>query len=255
MTAGKLDPCNLERGALVGPYEIMGRVGEGGFGYIFKVRRDGKAYALKISRQRYGDVSPDDRGLYDERLHREVAALTSLHHPNIVRVHAFDRWPELEDGYPYLVMDLIEGPRLDEWARETRPSLAQICVVLERIAGAVAHMHALGIYHRDLKSLNVLVRNDGEPIIVDFGIARPRAAPNVTRAANVGTLANYSPEYAEYGAPRREQHPILGTSTTSRSPSPDRNAKSRRYWRPLSATPGFECSSMGSTLSTFGART
>ncbi len=198
MSAEKPNPCNLERGAAVGPYEIIGRVGEGGFGYIFKVRRGGKAYALKISRQRHGDLPPEDRRLYEERLHREVAALTSLHHPNIVRVHSFDRWPELEDGYPYLVMDLIEGSCLDEWARETRPSLAEICLVFERIAGAVAHMHALSIYHRDLKSSNVLVRTDGEPIIVDFGIARPRTAYNVTRAASVGTVANYAPEYAEY---------------------------------------------------------
>ncbi len=198
MSAEKLSPYNLERGAVVGPYEIIGRVGEGGFGYIFKVRRDGKAYALKISRQRHGDLPPDDRGLYEERLHREVAALTSLHHPNIVRVHSFDRWPDLEGGYPYLVMDLVEGSCLDEWAGETRPSLAEICLVFEKIAGAVAHMHALGIYHRDLKSSNVLVRTDGEPTIVDFGIARPRAAYNVTRAASVGTVANYAPEYAEY---------------------------------------------------------
>ena len=198
MSAEKPNPCTLERGAVVGSYEIVGRIGEGGFGYIFKVRRDGKAYALKISRQRHGDLQPENRKPYEERLHREIAALTSLHHTNIVRVHSFDRWPELEDGYPYLVMDLVEGWCLDEWRVGERPSLAQICVVFERIADAVAHMHGVGIYHRDLKSTNVLVRTDGEPIIVDFGIARPGIAYAVTRAASVGTLANFAPEYAEY---------------------------------------------------------
>jgi serine/threonine-protein kinase len=146
MSGEKPSPANLERGAFVGPCEILGRVGDGGFGYIFKVRRDGRVYALKVARQRHADLPPDERAQAEERLHREVAALMSLHHPNIVRVHSFDRWPDIESGYPYLVMDFVEGSCLYEWRAETRPTLPR-SVVFEKLAAAVGYMHRLGICH------------------------------------------------------------------------------------------------------------
>ncbi len=198
MSAEKPNPGKLERGATISSCEILGRIGDGGFGYIFKVRRDGKVYALKIARHRLADLPAEDRGPTEERLHREVAALMTLHHPNIVRIHSFDRWPEIEDGYPYLVMDYVEGSCIYEWRAEAKPSLAQICMVFEKIAGAVGHMHRLGICHRDLKSANVIVRPDGEPVIVDFGLARSQVAYGVTQASSIGTLTHYPPEYAAY---------------------------------------------------------
>jgi eukaryotic-like serine/threonine-protein kinase len=199
MTAGeRINPTYLSPGSRVGHYEIVDQVGAGGFGCLYKVRRDGKTYALKIGRERFADLVPEDREYQEERNDREIAALKSLHHPNIVRVHSFDRWPDLEGGYPYLIMDFVEGARLYDWRASAAPSLARIATVFEKIALAVHHMHRLGIYHRDLKSANVLVRTDGEPIVVDFGIARHHTAHTLTRAASVGTITHYAPEYARY---------------------------------------------------------
>jgi serine/threonine-protein kinase len=194
----KPNPGGLERGDHVGVWEIVARIGDGGFGYIYKVQRDGKVYALKIARRRRAELAAEDRGPNEERFHREVSALMALHHPNIVRIRSFDRWPDAEEGYPYLVMDYVEGYSPYDWRMAVKPTLAEICVVFEKLAGAVGHMHRLGICHRDLKDDNVIVRPDGEPVIVDFGLARPERAYEVTQVGGIGTLSHMAPEYVAY---------------------------------------------------------
>ena len=199
-----IDPGYLQPGTMVGAYKILDRAGEGGFGFLYRVERDGKIYALKLSRERLADLTEEDRAHNEERTDREILALKSLRHPNIVRVHSFERWPELEDGFPYLVMDFVAGDQLYQWRVKGSPSLRQICDVLIKIATAVNYMHRLGLFHRDLKSENILVRStDGEPILVDFGIARPKSSYTVTRAQNtLGTITHYAPEYAAWsGSP------------------------------------------------------
>lgn len=196
--SGGVDPSYLEKGTRIGAYEVVDKIGSGGFGWLWKVRREGKLYALKIGRQRLSGLDGEDREHYQERLDREIAALKMLHHPNIVRVHTFDWWPELEGGFPYLVMDFVDGSPLYAWREEGRPSLARVCAVFEKLAAAIEHMHGLGIFHRDFKSDNVLVTGDGEPMVIDFGIARPKLALDLTRAASVGTVTYYAPEYAKF---------------------------------------------------------
>lgn len=202
MARDRINPAYLQPGTTVGPYEIVDLVGSGGFGSLYRVRRDEKTYALKLAHVRMADVCAEDRADREERIDREIAALKTLRHPNIVRVHCFERWPDLEEGYPYLVMDFVEGHRLYEWRRQTSPSLRRMCEVMAKVAGAVDYIHRLGHFHRDLKSENILVRRaDGEPIIVDFGIARPIISHTVTRAQmTLGTISHYAPEYAAWTA-------------------------------------------------------
>jgi len=194
--AGK--PGTFTSGMTIGPYMVDVQIGSGGFGFVYRVTRDRRTYALKIAHTKLGELGDEDRAATVERLDREIAALKSLRHPNIVRVHSFDRWPEMETGYPYLVMDLVDGTPLQEWRAVVAPSLARISIAFEKVADALRHMHELGIIHRDLKSQNILVTPGGEPSIVDFGIARPRVAYDVTRAAGVGTLTHLTPEYVAY---------------------------------------------------------
>lgn len=209
-------PGYLTPGMTVGPYLVEGQVGGGGFGFVYRVRRDGQAYALKIAHSKLSSLPPEERAATIERLDREIAALKSLHHPNIVRVHSFERWPDLEGGYPYLVMDLVDGAPLQGWREAASPSLARLVAVFEKVADALAHMHQLGIIHRDLKSQNILVTGDGEPYIVDFGIARPRIAYDITRASGVGTLTHLTPEYVAFldSAEARSGRPFDWLPTT-----------------------------------------
>ena len=190
----------LQRGERVGLYEIEQLVGRGGFGALYRARRDGQAFALKIPIVKVPAIPEPERLLLEQRIMREVVSMMSLSHPNIVRVHAFDRWPNSVTGFLYIVMDFIDGVTLDIWCARFAPSARRITEVFRKISLAVYEMHRLGIFHRDLKSENVLVRaTDGEPIIVDFGLSRPSSAHSVTGDNSVlGTYTHWSPEYVTY---------------------------------------------------------
>jgi serine/threonine protein kinase len=200
----------LEAGTKISFYEILpldfdgqGKptrtcVGWGGFGSLYKVARGSKIYALKLAHEPLSALPPSDRQWLEERGDREIAALKSLRHANIVRVHAFDRWPD-EDGCSFIVMDFVDGRPLDEWRIKTAPSTRRICEVFRSIALALHAAHRQGIYHRDLKCLNVLVRADGEPVIVDWGLSRPASTFTITRAKEmVGTNTYFAPEYCRW---------------------------------------------------------
>ena len=193
------DVDNLPAGAEVGFYRVVRRIAAGGFGTLYEVERDGKAYALKIARERVGALGPAEGARFEDRIDREVASLKQLSHPNIVKVFALDRFPDLENGHPYLVLELVRGEELRQYCRRTAPSAVALCVLFEKLARAVHYMHERQLFHRDLKSENVLVRGSGDPVIVDFGIARGRASFRVTRHEGmVGTATHYAPEYLRH---------------------------------------------------------
>jgi len=174
-------PDWLQRGEKVGLYEIQDRVGVGGFGALYRATRDGRDYALKIPLNRPEDLDPHERESTEERLGREVGTLLMVRHPNVVRVREFFRWPSAEEGFVCIVMDFVHGRPFYRWVRETGPSLRTILIALGKLGHALDGLHRHNIHHRDIKSSNVLVTDDGSPVLVDFGIARPRSAFTVTR--------------------------------------------------------------------------
>lgn len=197
--ADELNTAYLQPGTRIGFYEVVTLVGRGGFGALYKVTRDGEVFGLKLSTLNLAELTEEERQGHEERADREVIALKSLRHPNIVKVHAFERWPDLRKGYPYIVMDFVEGHRLYDWRRSQKPSLRRILAVFRKIALALNEMHRLEVFHRDLKSANVLVRGDDEPVVIDFGISRPKSTYTVTRAdVLLGTFSHFSPEYCRY---------------------------------------------------------
>ncbi len=150
----------------IGPYRILSLLGEGGMGSVFLGERaDGEFHrrvAIKVVR---GFAGAAER----ERFRRERQVLATLDHPNIA---ALLDGGTLEDGSPYLVMDYVEGEALPDWLdREPRP-LRQRLRLFAAICRAVHHAHQNLVIHRDLKPTNVLVRTDGTPVLLDFGIAK-----------------------------------------------------------------------------------
>jgi eukaryotic-like serine/threonine-protein kinase len=153
----------LPPGARIGRYEVLELVGRGGMGEVYRaVRLDGSGQrvALKI-------LSPVFRSQETERyFRRERQVLAQLAHPNIVRLLDSGE----HSGRQYFVMEWVEGSGLVEWARGTDRD-SQLAL-FEQICRAVQSAHQNLVVHRDLKPSNILVTADGDPKLLDFGIAR-----------------------------------------------------------------------------------
>ena len=192
-----VNPAFLQKGHRVLEYEIVDQLGQGGQGVVYRVRRAGVDYALKIPLYKIGEL-PEEEQKAVERADREVATLKSVRHPNILRVVSYEWWPDPQKGWPIIVTEFVEGLPLRKWL-ESHPSLRSIVDVFARLADALHEMHRLEIFHRDLKAENVIVRPNGEPVILDFGVAKPKSAYTQTKIDTfVGTYEQLSPEFARW---------------------------------------------------------
>jgi WD40 repeat protein len=128
------------------------------------------------------------------RFEREGQLLAQLDHPGVVRVHALDRSPT----GPYLVTDLVPGESLQERLRRGPLPDDEAAALTARVARALAAVHERGILHRDLKPHNVMLRPDGSPVLIDFGVARGADSERLTQTGMiVGTPAYASPEQVD----------------------------------------------------------
>ena len=174
----------------LGHFELLDRVGIGQFGSVWKARdtKLDRTVAVKIPRNGRLDSAQTEMFLRDAR------AAAQLKHPNIVSVHEVGK----QDDTIYIVSDFIQGATLKEWMaakRLTPRESAELCV---KIAKALHHAHEAGVIHRDLKPGNIMMDTDGEPHIVDFGLAK-REAGEITMTVEgqiLGTPAYMSPEQA-----------------------------------------------------------
>jgi serine/threonine-protein kinase len=160
----------LQAGAPLGPYRVLSEIGHGGMGRVFRARRaDGafeKDVAIKVVRRDL--LAP---GLL-ERFSTERAVLGSLEHSNIARL--IDA-AVTSDGTPYFVMELVEGGDILAWCNARRLRIRERVALFRKVVDAVAHAHRKLVVHRDIKASNVLVNAEGEPKLLDFGIAKPLA--------------------------------------------------------------------------------
>jgi serine/threonine protein kinase/tetratricopeptide (TPR) repeat protein len=161
MTRGPVAPKS------VGPYEIVRTIGKGGMGVVYLARRtDGQIrqdVALKLARV---DVDSEE---YIRRFKQEREVLYALNHPNIARV--LDGGTT-EDGQPYFVMEYVEGERIDRYCDEHRLTTEDRLRLFAKVCSAIRHCHQNMVVHRDLKPGNILVTAEGEPKVLDFGIAK-----------------------------------------------------------------------------------
>jgi len=175
----------------LGPYRLIQRIGEGGMGIVyFALDPHGRAVAIKVLRPH---VSYDDEAR--ARLQREVDSLSRISHPRVAPVIDAD----IHGPRPYLVTRFIDGDPLDDAVAAHGPLQGEALVQLARgLVGALEAIHAEGIVHRDLKPGNVLICTDGEPVLIDFGIAHLDDDVRLTSTGLVmGTPGYLAPEVIE----------------------------------------------------------
>ena len=178
-------------GQRLGPYRIVAQLGRGGMGVVYEAVRDDADYERRVAIK----ILPSWSGSkLAERFRRERRLLAALDHPGIARLIDSGTTP---DGAPYFVMELVDGQPIDVWCREQRLDVRQRVALVERVADAVAYAHQHLVVHRDVKPANILVQADGQPKLLDFGIAtllsdHGDAAPGVTRTGH----QSFTPEFA-----------------------------------------------------------
>ena len=187
----------LSPGTRLGPYEIVGPLGAGGMGEVYRARDTqlGRDVAIKALPPAF---AADPARL--SRFRREAQTLASLNHPNIAAIYGLEE----AAGMPHLVLELVEGETLA--ARLTRGALPQseALALGIQIAGAVEAAHERGIVHRDLKPGNVMINPAGLAKVLDFGLAKSDPGPAS------GTLVSDSPTLSEH--PATVAGVILGTA-------------------------------------------
>ncbi|MDX1516833.1 MAG: tetratricopeptide repeat protein [Woeseiaceae bacterium] len=182
-------------GEMIGPYRVERLIGSGGMGMVYLASRADEQYdqqvAIKLGRHRL--VDPDT----EIRLRNERQILADLDHPCIARL--LDGGTTA-GGVPYLVMEYIDGMRLDTYCDLHRLSITARLRLFQAICGAVDYAHRNLVIHRDIKPSNILVTEDGTPKLLDFGIAKltdahGNATDGLTRdGAVIMTPANAAPE-------------------------------------------------------------
>jgi len=178
----------------LGPYRLIQRIGEGGMGVVhLALDPHGRAVAVKVLRPHVAH-DPEARA----RLEREVATLARIRHPRVAPIIDCD----LSGDRPFVVTRYIAGDALDDRVDNHGPLPAAELLKLARgLHGALEAIHAVGVVHRDLKPGNVLLDDDGEPVVIDFGIAHVAEDPRLTATGLVmGTPGYLSPEVIEGAA-------------------------------------------------------
>jgi serine/threonine-protein kinase len=174
-----------------GDYELIGELGRGGMGVVYRARQLSLNRTVALKMIRTGALASDDEL---RRFQNEAEAVAALDHPHIV--------PILEVGsheaQRYFSMKLIAGPSLYMVLGTYFHNSRAAALLVKMAAEAVHHAHQRGILHRDLKPSNILLDNRGEPYVTDFGLAkRVRAECELTvSGAVVGTPAYMAPEQA-----------------------------------------------------------
>jgi serine/threonine protein kinase len=184
-------------GTSVDGYRLERRLGEGGQGTVYRARRGGRLYALKF----LSLDSPDWAW-------RELEVRLRLRRVGGLSVESHGLWPHEAPRFLYLVTPYVRGRPLYAWARKKNPTARKVAWVVRWVARQLAQVHAAGVVHRDVKGSNVLVgKEDGRPVLVDFGVGTYVGAPEITSPLGLpGTRHYRSPEALRFRRERTGEH-------------------------------------------------
>lgn len=194
-------PMAARLDALLPEIDGLEPIGRGGAGWVFRGRRADRPVAIKVLTTPEGP----GRDRWEERFEREVEALERLDHPGIVRILGAG----MDDDLAWIVMDLVEGTTLRSLMAEGPLPSEEALAIARGMAEALDHAHRRGVVHRDVKPENVLVDEDGQVRLVDFGLARLVAGETGSAALTrptqaLGTLRYMAPEQLD--APSEVDH-------------------------------------------------
>lgn len=190
--------------SVVGRYQVNALLGHGGMGVVYKAYDPElqRHVALKILRPDL--YIPQQKEEHEARLLREARLLAALHHPNIPTIFEVGTW----NHQTFLAIQYVDGKDLRRWLQTNRPSWREIVEIYLRVGSGIVAAHQAGVIHRDIKPDNILIENNGEVFVTDFGLARtqrvkPVELSNEPQSLNdtltvkggiLGTLAYMSPE-------------------------------------------------------------
>ena len=170
-------------GKRVGRWTLREELGRGGMGTVFLAEAaEGGVTVRAAVKLLTGGALADDIAM--RRFHEECRILAGLHHPNIAQLVEVG---VRDDAVPWFAMELVVGDAIDRWCDARRLDVVARVGLVATVCEAVAHAHAAGVIHRDLKASNVLVTDDAVPHVIDFGIAKilhgtpAGGAPPITR--------------------------------------------------------------------------
>jgi eukaryotic-like serine/threonine-protein kinase len=175
-----------------GNYELLGELGRGGMGVVYRARQRelDRVVALKMILQSHLASTEHVR-----RFQAEAKAVARLRHSHIVQIHEVGQ----QHGQDYFTMEYIEGENLAQHLIRKNPEISTAVRIVASIARAVEYLHKQGVVHRDLKPSNILLDDDGEPYLTDFGLAKLFLESDSRRTATgviAGTPCYMSPEQA-----------------------------------------------------------
>jgi tetratricopeptide (TPR) repeat protein len=197
-------PASFDSSTLspIGKYELLDELGSGAFGIVYRARDTelDRIVALKVLRPAHRESSASVH-----RFLREARAAAQLDHPRIVPIYDFDR----EGKTCYLVYAFVPGTTLAARLAGDRPPFPETAALVARVADALHYAHRQGVIHRDVKPANILLDNEGQPHLTDFGLARRESGERTLTfdGEPLGTPAYMSPEQA-----RGEAHRVDGRS-------------------------------------------
>lgn len=202
-------PQGLAAQALIGPYRILREIGQSGMASVWLAERaDGlldRQVAWKLPHMSWGGAT------FADRMARERNILASLTHPSIARLYDAGI---AADGRPFLALEYVAGEPIDAYARTRLLGLRKRIGLIVQVARAVAHAHAHLVVHRDLKPSNILVDDQGQAHLLDFGIARlidPQLAAVAEESQRTQASARaLTPDYA---SPEQVRGDAIGTAS------------------------------------------
>ncbi|MCG3161297.1 MAG: Serine/threonine-protein kinase PknD [Acidobacteria bacterium] len=196
---------NVER--RIGPYRTIRRIGVGGMGAVYLAARDDDQFKQLVA------VKVIRRGMDHEaiirRFRHERQILAGLNHPNIARL--LDGGAT-EDGLPWFALEYVEGQPLAEYCNERRLSINERLRLFLTVCAAVEHAHQNLVIHRDLKPSNILITSDGEPKLLDFGIAKLLHSENSDETLDL-TLTGMKPMTPAYASPEQARGAQITTAS------------------------------------------